>query len=134
MNTCSPYMIPISTEVFACFSFPISYFMDDVLQHVWLGVFLFFLTCLLIARVLYTCFSMCTSAGHDHMPCWLSTFVPGIASSISSDGMKSLLLKPAGSIASVILTGNRVIVNGLCVLLNISCIGGSCGSPPSLRL
>ena len=25
---------------------------------VWLGVFLFFLTCLLIARVLYTCFSM----------------------------------------------------------------------------
>lgn len=58
---------------------------------------------------------------------YMITSVPGVASSYS-DVMKVLLLKPAGSIASVMLTGKRVIVNGFCVLLNSRRIVGRCRS------
>ena len=62
----------------------------------------------------------------------LSIFAPGVASKIL-DVMKSLLLKPSGSIASAMLTENRVTVNGLCVLLNTSVIGGHPGSPSMIE-
>ena len=47
-------------------------------------------------------------------------FLPGVASaSTGTDAMKALTLKrPAGSLASVMVTGCRVIVNEFCASFN----------------